>query len=390
MKVPALNWSHNLNCSFGNFSEIHIPSIIKLSAGKRVILITLEKKDIPLKMICRNNPIRSDAFQVLPIANNESFNFTYYAMSYGHLTSSINADSSLTTIVGLYPLTTVTITTHNESIYMEDSNTLLKPLDTITKIIQRGQSLALSVNQSDLTGVKVETNYPVRFLSGHECSDVPSTLESCDQLAEEIPPVEYWGREFVAVPIAERKAYDILRIMAAFDNTTVTFNCTNGSSALTIMMSGQFKDFTLNSSVSCGITTTKKSLVVQYSVGNKADKGFFDPFMVLVPPVSWYSDENLFYSFEDYEHSYINVVILQEHLMEESLAIILDNQIVNLNLTLGQFRVQNNNMKFSCYQLPVSNGSHHLYLKDKEAKIGVTVYGAKTTSSYGYASLSTG
>ena len=388
VEVPGYRWSTAASCSYGVFTEVSTPDVVSLDGGERAIIVTPENGE-SLIIISRNKRSLSDSvvnIQFLPYVENE---LTYYAISYGCPNYKPNAHTSLIMIVGQSPQTLVSITTVVSDVQMQmEGKAITLEANKPTSIeIKEGETILLSVEKKDLTGTKIETKFPVTFLNGHECSFVPSTIRACDQLAEEIPPVEYWGTEFVAVPTAERQAYDILRILAAFEDTSVTFNCTNGTVSLLELKEREFKDVRLFSHVSCGITATKQVLIMQYCVGYFADLVTGDPFMTLVIPTAWYSNEHFFFTFSQYEHNYINIVIPHSYNLNE---IYLDGTTLDNLAIYGHFSTQVGEFWYYALQIPVSPGSHHLYHEQVPAKIGVTVYGLEPAVSYGYASLPLG
>ena len=389
VEVPGRNWSTAASCSYGVFTEVSTPEVVSLHGGERAIIVTPENGQ-PLVIISRTAGVSDFDGQVniqfLQFSENK---LTYYGTTYGFNTFLSNANTAFITIVGQAPQTHVSITTVVSGVIMQTQGETVTLLENQTTNIELKQeeTIFLSGVKKDLTGTKVETNFPITFLNGHQCSFVPNTVPNCDQLAEEIPPVEYWGTEFVAVPTAERKAYDILRTLAAFDNTSVTFNCTNGTVSSLELNEGEFKDVQLMSDVSCGITATKQLLIMQYCIGLFADRITGDPYMSLVMPTAWYSIEHFFITYSEYQDNYINTVIPHGYNLNE---IYLDGTSLDELSIYGNFSVQVGDNFYYAMQIPISNGYHHLYQAHLPAKIGVSIYGLKWMSSYGYASLPLG
>ena len=96
------------------------------------------------------------------------------------------------------------------------------------------------IGQGDLTGSYIKSNQPIAVFSGSFSTSIPSGVCCYDHLYEQIPPLQTWGKKFIAVPLKSRYG-DTYRILAAVDNTTVKIG---NKPPITLNM-GEFYEFVL-------------------------------------------------------------------------------------------------------------------------------------------------
>ncbi|PRQ01225.1 IgGFc-binding protein [Enhygromyxa salina] len=82
---------------------------------------------------------------------------------------------------------------------------------------------------SHLTGTRVETDedHPVAVFSGNECTFIPTNVQACDHIEEQLSGVRLWGQHFIASRVPPRSpAVDtsLWQIYASEDGTTVTIS----------------------------------------------------------------------------------------------------------------------------------------------------------------------
>ena len=172
----------------------------------------------------------------------------------------------------------------------------------------------------DLTGTIIESDKPISVFVGHECGQIPEAVSACDHLVEQIPPSATWGTRFFTVPLDIRESGERYRIGTVTDDNQVTITCTTeGQTTPRLQMietiqskrgKKQYVEFdTIGSNVDgvsldyrrdfCCIETTKPAIVMMYSKGHSVDEITLqrttgsqgDPFMLLVPPTSQYSND---------------------------------------------------------------------------------------------------
>lgn len=176
----------------------------------------------------------------------------------------------------------------------------------------------------DLTGSIVSATKPVLVLAGHERASAPDDLEfawkdhqdvSRDHLIEQMPPVDLWGQEFIAIG-AKRDdrnnrppGGDIIRVISRFPNTVVY----NNGVFLDSLGQGEYAQF-MSGDIS-HIESTQPVLVTKYLLtcdNNSWDSLYLgDPDMTVVPPVE---NMSTFYSIPtipvaNFTHHFITIIV---------------------------------------------------------------------------------
>jgi hypothetical protein len=83
--------------------------------------------------------------------------------------------------------------------------------------------------ETHLTGTRVETdaNHPVAIFSGNECTFIPTNVQACDHIEEQLSGVRLWGQHFIASRVPPRSAQvdtSLWQIYASEDATSITIN----------------------------------------------------------------------------------------------------------------------------------------------------------------------
>jgi len=191
--------------------------------GKAIHLVS----DNPLNVYALNwSPNSADVALIFP---SESLGNEYYAMCYTPHLSKVDPNSgnaegknSELLIVASEDNTVVSITPTVVTDHLRPANS------TYTTTINKGELYQVqsknveTINQGDLTGTYIKSNKPVALFSGSYSTTVPGDLGECcfDHLYEQIPPLQTWGRKFIAVPLKSREK-DTYRVLASEDNTTI-------------------------------------------------------------------------------------------------------------------------------------------------------------------------
>ncbi|MEP7220528.1 MAG: IgGFc-binding protein, partial [Bacteroidota bacterium] len=189
--------------------------------------------------------------------------------------------------VAYMPLTIKPLIMKPPTIYRHRGDVI--PGDSITIILNRGEVYQLIANYDpnsscDLTGSLIESDKPVALFSGHNCAYVPDpTLKACNQLVEQMPPIDTWGTSFNVGKFLGRSSC-MVRVVASEDSTAVY---ENGKKVATIN-AGRFHD-NPNVTESIAITTSRPALVAQYSKGFDNGDDVGDPMMIVIAPVEQYS-----------------------------------------------------------------------------------------------------
>lgn len=191
------------------------------------------------------------------------------------------------------------------------------------------EHLQIMATDGDLTSTLVTATHPVAVFSGSVCATIPYMTSCCDHIEEQMPPINSWGWTYVAAMPAQRYSENVYwRIMAAVDNTAVTFDPL--SQYDTVLNSGEWVEIDTNESfmVSSAVDplnpdpdTDPPILVLHYlkgaqqtgtesgglgigEMGNRAG----DPAMALSVPVEQYLNEYIFLADPTYAYNFVVVV----------------------------------------------------------------------------------
>ncbi len=261
-----------------------------------------------------------------------------------------------------------------------------KPANTIFTItlnkgeVYQVQSENLPVpkypGQGDLTGTYITSDKPIAVFSGSLSTTVPgdANVSAWDHLYEQMPPIQSWGRKFIAVPLKTRHE-DTYRILAASDNTTIRI----GSKTPIELNKGQYYEFSLLYTEPSLIDSDKPILLAQYSNSNSVDATWTnkdgDPFMVIVSPVNQTREKVAFVAYDSPKINskfFINIIVKDDAIAN----IMLDNVAVTFTSIAGT--------GYSYAQVALVKGNH--YIESTVAGKGFIayVYGFGGVEAYGY------
>ena len=71
-------------------------------------------------------------------------------------------------------------------------------------------------------------------------SFTPNGVRACDQIVEQLPPVEAWGKQFITAPLKSRESFHVFHNVAAENRTIVNIICIHHS-----CMEGYIDNFSL-------------------------------------------------------------------------------------------------------------------------------------------------
>ncbi|MGC8957663.1 MAG: lectin-like domain-containing protein [Candidatus Kapaibacteriota bacterium] len=244
---------------------------------------------------------------------------------------------------------------------------------------------------ADLTGTIVTANKPVALFAGHQRATIPvesfrnATSPSRDFLCEQIPPIQAWGKSAYIIPFPQPAqitniGYDIYRVLAANDNTTVYFN----GNLIANLNRGNY--FEAPISTAGTITATGPILVAQYKkTSNDGGATYIsDPFMMIIPPEEQFIESCKLiniqaYEIQDnlqftkvYQEHYITLVVPADVLADTKI----DGTTVSPNLFKS---VPGSNYYYA--NVKVQEGKHSI---SSSKPIGVYAYGYGPANSYGY------
>ncbi len=209
----------------------------------------------------------------------------YRVMCYSWLASDLVAQFA---VVATQDRTTVRIT---PSVETREKRTKAVPFEIV---LNRGETYQVMsrydpTTSSDLTGSSVEADRPIALFSGHNCAYVPSTsVKACNMLAEQLPPVDTWGRRFVVGRMADRSG-SVVRVLASVDSTLVYEN----ERLVRTLQAGQFYENT-HMTQNTIFRSNNPILVAQFSKGYSSGDSVGDPMMMVMTPVEHYLPSHRF------------------------------------------------------------------------------------------------
>ncbi len=188
--------------------------------------------------------------------------------------------------------------------------------NTYTQILNKGecylvQSFDAGMGQADLTGTIVRGNKPFGFISGHVRTAVPQFMpryqNSKDHLIEMLMPVKSWGRRFVSTPFLKpgvdnlgrvvNPLGDLFRVTSIYDSTIVTIETDSFRKDYYLNSPGDF--VTIPNIVEPALWISNRPVQIgQYMARAKdqsQDHGYYDPFLVMLPPVELFT-QNIFFA----------------------------------------------------------------------------------------------
>ncbi|ELT90993.1 hypothetical protein CAPTEDRAFT_196984 [Capitella teleta] len=151
----------------------------------------------------------------------------------------------------------------------------------------------------DYTGYYVNGTRPMVVLGGHECAYIPGRTGYCDHIVEQVPSLVEWGKQFVMInPIGRNlSAGYFFRVVAGYDNTTITGESSNNETYIDTIHTGNFFEaevgHDINAETLVTLECSEPCLVAQYNPGFKyaVETKETDPFMQIVPPLDhWPKD----------------------------------------------------------------------------------------------------
>ncbi|AKV02437.1 hypothetical protein AKJ09_09100 [Labilithrix luteola] len=180
--------------------------------------------------------------------------------------------------------------------------------------LDKGQFLQLVQNQQ-LTGSFVSSNKPITTIGGHACADIPTNVEACDILAQQIPAADQWGSEYVAVAYRSRVGNEHepvpYRIVAARDGTQLDYDPVVPPGAPLSLSAGESATFwsgTGDAFVVRSQDVDHPIYVAAYMTGGEQYGGRGDPDFVNLVPTGQYLNSYAFYADPTFNDSSLVIV----------------------------------------------------------------------------------
>ena len=368
VRVPGLGLEQAFSVVPGSLTQVSLPrGVSDNPTGEvlnRAVIVQAEEE---VTVYGLNRLISStDAFLALPV----DVAATKYMVA-GH---SGLAKPPLTTVVGIYDNTDITIYPRYRSRH--------------TNTTRDGVPFSIQLDSGEIythepvhdangrwnwewntDGTVVESSLPVAVMSGSECVNVPYKTTYCDHLVEQIPPLNTWGRQFLAAPLATRLQGDYFRVLASRADTEVRIN----GELVASLQEGHYHEMFLEEAST--IVTSEPALVTQFATGTTRDGVVADPFMMVVPPVEQFLSSYNFTTLgpdEGFSSGYVNVVTT----VQDIGSVVLDGAVIDAE----KFR-EIGTSGYVYAQVQLERGDHILV---SAAPAGIYVYGFGDYDSYGY------
>jgi len=149
----------------------------------------------------------------------------------------------------------------------------------------------------DMTGTRIHANRPVEVFGGHVCAYVPYWSQACDHLEVQLAPIQTWGKQYVSRPMTDGggPGDNLVRVVAAFDNTHVHVDPPQGGVSETTLNANQWVEFIASTPFS--VTGSEAILVGQFLLGQNytnppANRG--DPAMTVLVPSEQFRKDYIF------------------------------------------------------------------------------------------------
>ena len=320
---------------------------------------------LPLQSLGKDYWITSH-FEILP--NIQDFPQNYQSLN--------NENESLLLVVGVEDNTRVQII---PSVLTEDGKQAAVPF---TILLNAGQSYQLKA-RGDLTGTRVSVVGSeasdcknIAVFGGNKWTGVGECGFANDHLFQQMYPINTWGSEFIHIPLAIRTSGELVKVLAAENNTQIFLD----GIPVDVLNAGQYKTYDFNSRDIREIKSSKPVSVTVLAKSQECNDRFLgdynqgDPFMILYSPNEQMLQSVTFQA--------MNVVAIENNFVSILVKTAFKNNTIldGVNIS-NQFQAVPVNPEYSYAIVKINGGSHSL--SNPDGFIGY-VYGFGFLESYGY------
>ncbi len=366
ISVPLRNWSQSFTVTANEVTLITLPTFTETMGSESISNTGIElHSTAPVSVyIHQYAGSRSEAAAILPVP---ALGDDYYALTYpGVVNRSVDYPSELLVVA-------VADNTNIEILLQTNTAKGRSPGEKIQVKLDAGETYQVQGAQAhdDLSGTRVSGDQSFALFAGAVWTEVPTGCAARDNLLEQMYAVATWGKQYVTAP-SHGVAFDIFRIMASEDNTTVKVS----TGATYQLQAGEFVEYQV-SKQSTYVESDKPVLLAQFNIGQTCnDYGIGDPSLVLLNSIEQTRDTvTLFNSrFQDIEENFINIISRTIDID----VIILDDEPIESS----EFKPVKGNPAFSYAILKVQSGTHTLI--SDGCGVLATAYGYGRFESYAY------
>ena len=257
---------------------------------------------------------------------------------------------------------------------------------TLTVSLQQFETFHIRSWEGDLTGTNINGTGNFAAFSGNykvAVADSPNTESTSDHLVEQLVPTQAWGKEFITFPSPERTIGDYLKVTAAEDSTSYSFD---GNSYE--INAYEFTLHRLNSDTYYYITSDKGISVMLFSK-NIGVSGFNDgpnggdPAMAVIVPLPLYGYDYTWSTVHTTEGAFTSNWIVIVTRQEYTSGLVLDNAAISEDILWTNVT---DNDAYVGARVSVGDGSHSIYNSDPAETFFGIAYGNALFNSYAYAS----
>ncbi len=255
------------------------------------------------------------------------------------------ADPSQMLIVATEDDTQISITPSNLTVDLRPAN---RPY-TIT--LDKGQVYQLQA-RTDLTGtlVKAAGAKKIALFAGARQGDIFCWGDD-SHIWDQNYPLSRWGKQYLVVPFAQQEG-DVVKIIAAFDNTTVRFNCGGRTESTLRLKRGEYLEREISNTTS--IESDNPISIAQFMKSNNCNP-LAGPNMLVLAPFALQTKRATFQVLTGFAamvyQNYINVVTKTDAVDRVKL----DGRRLN-----ATWKSLESNPLYSFTQYRISPGSHVL------------------------------
>lgn len=370
ISIPNRSWSADFNVNADDVTIVTLPNFTEN--------IGSESFDNTGVQVVANDPVsvyvhqyhtfRSEASVVLPVS---SLGSSYFVLTYNGVVNRGNIYPSEFLIVGVNNDTKISIELGDNTLGGNSEGSILEIE------LNRGETYQIQAAEGtgDLSGSKLTGDKNFALFSGNSWTEVPTGCEARDNLLEQMYALDKWGKKIVTVPSANVN-YDIFRIMASEDNTTLTISGSNGVEETISMQSGDFVE--KRYSEAKFIEADRPIQVAQFLIGSSCGgHPVGDPSMVMLNSVTQTRDTVTLYnsSLQNIEENYINIIAFTSDIP----LITLDGFALP---TTAEIRTVDIDGEYSYVRVEVNRGAHTII--SEGCGVIATAYGYGEAESYAY------
>ena len=158
----------------------------------------------------------------------------------------------------------------------------------------------------DLTGTYLSADRPIWVIGASACTSEPTGDHTCDHIEEQMLPIDYWGKTYVAAHAPKRGAEKYhWRVFGGQDGVKITTTPDQTGGPFTLMK-GEFKVITTSQHFI--MTGDAAFLPVQYLESQTAGAGTGDPSTVQMIPVEQFLSRYVFATGIGYAKNYVQII----------------------------------------------------------------------------------